>query len=111
MNIDQFGKDLATGTYDLVILDMLRRKPAYAYGIIGEVLKKSSSTVRWHEGTVYHVLHHLEKQGLVTSYWQGPNHGRQRRYYRLTGHAQRAWRTCRHQWEQFSQHLNNLLGL
>ena len=64
MRIDQFGKDLATGSYDLVMLDILNRKPAYAYGIVREIFEKSKGTTRWHEGTVYHVLHHLEKQGL-----------------------------------------------
>jgi len=89
MRIDQFGKDLATGSYDLVVLDMLRRKPAYAYGIVREIFEKSKGTTRWHEGTVYHVLHHLEKQGFVTSSWQGPKTGRPRRYYRLTDRGRR----------------------
>jgi PadR family transcriptional regulator len=111
MRIDQFGKDLATGSYDLVLLDMLSRKPAYAYGIVHEIFDKSKGTTRWHDGTVYHVLHHLEKQGLVTSYWQGPKLGRRRKYYRLTARGHRAWATRRRQWQQFSRDLNVLLGL
>ncbi len=111
MKIDQFGKDLAAGSYDLVMLDMLNRKPAYAYGIVREIVEKSKGTTRWHEGTVYHVLHHLEKQGLVTSTWRGPKTGRRRRYYRLTDHGRRAWRTRRDQWQRFVRDLNALLGL
>ncbi len=110
MRIDQFGKDLATGSYDLVVLDMLNRKPAYAYGIVREIFEKSKGTARWHEGTVYHVLHHLEKQGLATGYWQGPKAGRRRRYYRLTPRGHRARSTRRKQWQQFSRDLNALLG-
>ncbi|MGD1018059.1 MAG: PadR family transcriptional regulator [Verrucomicrobiia bacterium] len=111
MRIDQFGKDLATGSYDLVVLDMLNRKPAYAYGIVREIFEKSKGTTCWHEGTVYHVLHHLEKQGLVTGYWQEPKTGRQRKYYRLTARGHRAWKTHREQWQRFSRDLNVLLGL
>ena len=111
MRIDQFGKDMATGSYDLVVLGMLKRKPAYAYGIVREIFEKSKGTTRWHEGTVYHVLHHLEKQGLVTSNWQGLKTGRPRRYYRLTGRGRRAWRMWQDQWKQFSRDLNVLLGL
>lgn len=111
MRIDQFGKDLATGSYDLVVLDMLNRKPAYAYGIVREIFEKSKGTTRWYEGTVYHVLHHLEKQGLATSYWRGPKTGRPRRYYHLTDRGRRAWRTRRDQWQRFSHDLNLLLGL
>jgi DNA-binding PadR family transcriptional regulator len=111
MRIDQFGKDLATGSYDLVLLDMLNRKPAYAYGIMREIFGKSKGATRWHEGTVYHVLHHLEKQGLATSSWRGPKTGRRRKYYRLTPRGRRAWATRRKQWQQFSRDLNALLGL
>ena len=111
MTTDRFGKDLATGSYDLVVLDLLRQKPAYGYGIVREIFEKSKGATRWHEGTVYHVLHHLEKQGLVTGYWQAPNTGRRRKYYRLTARGRRAWRTRRQQWQQFSRELNALLGL
>lgn len=111
MRIDQFGKDLATGSYDLVMLDILNRKPAYAYGIVREIFEKSKGTTRWHEGTVYHVLHHLEKQGFVTGYWQGPKAGRPRKYYRLTARGRRAWATRRKQWQRFSRDLNALLRL
>ncbi len=111
MRIDQFGKDLATGSYDLVVLDMLNKKPAYAYGIVREIFEKSKGATRWHEGTVYHVLHHLEKQGLVTGSWQGPATGRRRKYYRLTARGHRAWKTRREQWQRFSRDLNVLLDL
>ncbi len=30
MKIDRFGKDLATGSYDLLALDILNEGPAYA---------------------------------------------------------------------------------
>jgi DNA-binding PadR family transcriptional regulator len=111
MRIDQFGKDLVTGSYDLILLNMLNRKPAYAYGIVHEIFEKSKGTTQWREGTVYHVLHHLEKQGFVTSHWQGPKTGRQRKYYRLTARGHRAWATRRKQWQRFSRDLNALLGL
>jgi PadR family transcriptional regulator, regulatory protein PadR len=111
MRIDQFGKDLATGSYDLVLLDILSGKPAYAYGIVREIFEKSKGTTRWHEGTVYHVLHHLEKQGFVIAYWQGPKTGRRRKYYRLTPRGHQALAARRKQWQRFSHDLNALLGL
>jgi PadR family transcriptional regulator PadR len=38
-------------------------------------------------GTVYPILHRLERAGWITSYWGPPGHDgtRRRRYYRLTG--------------------------
>jgi DNA-binding PadR family transcriptional regulator len=80
--------------------------------------------MRWHEGTLYPVLHRLEKRGLLTSEWspassvqsqlrrgKGKTTCRQRRYYRLTARGQRLWREQRDQWRTFSSGVNALLGL
>ena len=111
MSTDQFGKDLATGSYDLVILNLLRGRPAYGYDIVRRVFKQSRQTVLWRKTTVHRVLRHLETQGLVTSQWRKAGKSRERKYYRLTSRGQRAWRTRRDQWRSFSTLLNTLLGL
>ena len=72
MNRDEFARNLAAGTYDLIVLDMLRDKPSYGYGIVKRVFEQSKHTIRWHEGTLYPVLHRLEKRGLLASEWKGP---------------------------------------
>ena len=109
MPIDRFAKNLATGTYDLIILDVLRGGPASGYEIRRRVFKRSSHTILWREGTLYHVLHHLEQQRLVTSSWRTPKTGRERRYYQLTPRGQRAWKKNRRQWDAFTGAVNALL--
>jgi PadR family transcriptional regulator PadR len=111
MSLDRFGKDLATGSYDLLVLHILSKKPAYAYGVVREISGRLRQTIRWHEGTVYRVLYHLEKQGLATSRWQGPKDGRQRRYYIITAHGRRVYQHHRGHWRAFSSAVNTLLGL
>ena len=111
MNRDEFARNLAAGTYDLIVLDVLRDGPSYGYGIVKRIFEQSKHTIRWHQGTLYPVLHRLEKRGLLTSEWKGPKHGRQRRYYRLTARGHRLWREQRDQWRSFSRGVNALLGL
>ena len=111
MKIDQFAKDLATGSYDLLVLDALRERPAYGYEIVRRIAEQSKHTIRWHFGTVYHVLHHLERQGLVTSRWKTVGRDRERNYYRLTARGRGVWRRQRAQWQVFSKAVNALLGL
>ena len=111
MNIDRFAKDLATGSYDLLVLDALHRQPTYGYEIVRRIAAQSKQTIRWHFGTVYHVLHHLERQGLVTSRWMNVGRRRERKYYRLTPRGRAAWRKRRAQWQAFSEVVNALLGL
>ncbi len=111
MNTDQFHKDLATGTYDLLVLDVLRDGPGYGYEILKHIFEQSRCTVRWHKGTLCKVLHDLERRGLVTSRWQPAGRNRARRYYRLTARGRRAWKTRREQWQKFTQAVNTLLGI
>lgn len=111
MNRNEFARNLAAGTYDLIVLDVLRDGPSYGYGIVKRIFAQSKHTIRWHQGTLYPVLHRLEKRGFLTSEWTGKKTGRQRRYYRLTARGQRVWREQREQWRTFSRGVNALLGL
>ena len=111
MNRDEFARNLAAGTYDLIVLDVLRDGPSYGYGIVKRIFEQSKHTIRWHQGTLYPLLHRLERRGLLTSEWKGPKRGRQRRYYRLTARGDRLWREQRDQWRSFSRGVNALLGL
>jgi PadR family transcriptional regulator, regulatory protein PadR len=78
---DEFARNLAAGTFDLIVLDVLRDGPSYGYGIRKRISKQSKHTLNWQDGTIYPVLRHLEEQGLITSQWQGPKDGRQRRQW------------------------------
>jgi DNA-binding PadR family transcriptional regulator len=111
MTANRFNKDLATGSYDLLVLDVLRDGPAYGYEIIRRIFDQSRHTIRWHKGTLYKVLRDLERRGCVASVWSEPRRGHPRRYYRLTARGQRVWREGRLQWQQFSRAVNALLGL
>ncbi len=43
----------------------------------------------WTDGMLYPLLHRLDRAGLVEASWRTSDHGRRRKYYRLTdaGHA------------------------
>ena len=111
MNRDEFARNLAAGTYDLIVLDVLRDGPSYGYSILKRIVTQSKHCICWHQGSLYPVLHRLEERGLLASEWKGRPGGRQRRYYRLTARGQRQWREQRAQWRTFSRGVNSLLGL
>jgi len=87
----------------------LRDGPSYGYEIRQRIFEQSKHTLNWQDGTIYPVLRHLERQGLVTSVWRGPKDGRQRRYYHLTLRGQRAWKDQRRQWNAFTRAVTALL--
>lgn len=80
MNI---SKDLVAASAIPLILAILKENDSYGYAIIKRVKELSGNELVWTEGMLYPVLHRLEEQGLIESYWKGPEAGRQRKYYTL----------------------------
>jgi PadR family transcriptional regulator PadR len=61
------------------------------------------------EGTLYPILHNLEKKGFVEAYNQETDKGRTRRYYHLTDKGARQLAEETTQWELFSGAVNAIL--
>jgi transcriptional regulator len=111
MSQNRFARHLAAGTYELIILDVLREGPAYGYGIIHRIAEQSRHRLQWMEGTVYPVLHRLEARGWIKGEWDRSRRGRERHYYRLTSRGRTAWREQRQHWKSFAAAVAAVLGL
>ncbi len=83
-------RELLKGTLPLLVLSLLAREDQYGYQIIKNLAETSDGVFTFKEGTLYPVLHGLERDGFVTSFWDGRAGGRRRRYYKITdaGHAE-----------------------
>ncbi len=77
------SKDLIAATAEPLLLSILSRKESYGYALIKEVQGLSGGRVTWTEGMLYPVLHRLESQGFITSFWQESETGRKRKYYKI----------------------------
>lgn len=77
-----------SGREDLVLL-ALYRKELYGLQIPQAIEEASEGKRKMQIGTLYPVLHSLEKKGLVQSRWgeegRDERGGARRRYYKLTG--------------------------
>src|SRR5689334_13416147 len=71
------------GHLDLLVLSVLTDGPLHGYAIIEALRERSEDAFDLPEGTVYPVLHRLERSGLLASDWDTAS-GRRRRTYRLT---------------------------
>ena len=105
MKID---KSLISGSTTLLILSLLSREELYGYQMITELSRRSDHTFELKEGTLYPILHGLERDGYVTvsQRWSG---GRQRRYYRLTGRGRGLLEDKVKEWKFFSGKVNDLV--
>ncbi|MGL6108301.1 PadR family transcriptional regulator [Romboutsia sp.] len=103
------NKELIKGSTITLILNSLNEKPLYGYGLIKEIENKSNGIFQFKEGTLYPILHDLEKNKLIESFWDTEN-GRRRKYYKITKKGLTELKGRQDEWKVFSKTMNLVLG-
>ena len=93
----------------LLVLSLLADEDMYGYQMIVELARRSDHTFEMKEGTLYPVLHGLEKDGYVEAYQQEAPTGRMRKYYHLTRKGGAMLKTEKEAWESYSGAINAVL--
>lgn len=107
MNID---KGLIGGSTPLMLLALLDHADHYGYEIIREIETRSESVFQFKEGTLYPILHKLEAQGYVKSYWSESASGKKRKYYQITKNGRKQLEKEKENWEQFTTSISKVIG-
>ena len=79
----KISKELIKGSTAMLVMSVLKKSDMYGYKIIKELELQSESVFELKEGTLYPILHALEEENLLESYWEEFD-GRKRKYYHLT---------------------------
>ena len=96
-----YQRELLKGNTDSLLLYLLSCQPMYGYQIIKELEGRSQGYFSFKEGTLYPVLHRLEKEGLISGEWRVLDSGRQRKYYSITEKGLAVMEERRGQWREF----------
>ncbi len=105
----RYSKELVKGSTSLLILSILKKEDLYGYKIIRELELASEKAFEMTEGTLYPILHALEKEEMLESYWQEKD-GRNRKYYHITKKGLKALAEKQKEWESFSSSVNKVLN-
>lgn len=105
----QADKNLMSGSTTMLVLSLLEEREMYGYQIITELAKRSDDTFVLQEGTLYPILHKLERNNYVESYLAETETERRRKYYRITRRGMMRLEELREQWRNFSTHVNDLV--
>jgi PadR family transcriptional regulator, regulatory protein PadR len=98
------------GHLDLLLLATLHdRGPAHGYALITALREGSEGAFDLPEGTVYPALHRLERDGLVSSYWED-GVPRRRRSYVLTPDGHAALQRKGREWRDFANGMQLIVG-
>ena len=96
------------GHLDLLVLAVLADGPLHGYAVIEALRQRSDAAFDLPEGTIYPVLHRLERAGLLSSSWQTGG-GRRRRTYRLTDPGRGAYQVECAAWNEFAGAVTRVL--
>ena len=105
----KFDKGLIAGSSTLLVLSLLENGDMYGYQMIEELARRSNDTFQMQEGTLYPILHALEKEKYLTSYQQQAPTGRMRKYYKLTRKGGELLKDKKDEWEKFRQGVTDVL--
>ncbi|MFR5876431.1 MAG: PadR family transcriptional regulator [Eubacterium sp.] len=105
----RYSKELLKGSTSTLVLSVLENKDLYGYRIIRELEIRSENAFEMSEGTLYPILHALEKEKMLEAYWNEVD-GRKRKYYHITKKGKKELAAKKEEWNSFSANVNRVLN-
>lgn len=106
---ERFHKELVRGSLDVLVLSALADTAKYGYLIQKHVRDATEGHATLAAGTLYPLLHRLEAQKFVRSYWDDTT-GRRRKWYTLTAAGRKRLTSDARQLQSFAQSMMRLLA-
>ncbi|GIO09858.1 PadR family transcriptional regulator [Brevibacillus reuszeri] len=106
----KINKELMKGSTVILILTLLEQKPMYGYEMSKAMEKNSNGVLSLKEGTLYPILHTLESDGMVHSYWSEGEGERKRKYYEITPEGKKYLQDKKQEWVTFRTAVDHVLG-
>lgn len=105
----RYSKELLKGSTYLLILSVLEKEDLYGYAIIRELEMRSEHAFEMSEGTLYPILHALEKENYLEAYWVDAG-SKKRKYYHITKKGLKNLADQKEEWKSFSTSVNKVLN-
>jgi len=96
------------GSLELIVLSDLGAGSQYGYQILRSLRARSAGRVDLKAGTLYPILHKLERDGCVHSWWDDSS-GRDRKWYALTDKGRHRLHASARQWLDYAACVRAIL--
>ena len=111
MKIKGFGiQSLTKNCNEILILTILAEEKKHGYQLALEIDEKSSGYFKFNHGTLYPILHKLEKDKLIKGTWKNEGPKRQRKYYSITASGKKYTNSLLEEWQNFINHFLLITG-
>ncbi|MEN0049404.1 MAG: helix-turn-helix transcriptional regulator [Bacteroidota bacterium] len=109
--MEKLSKELIGASSIPIILSLLSKEASYGYEIIKNIKKLSDGKISYGEGTLYPVLHKLEKKGWIESFWSVADSGRKRKYYKISEKGRKELATEKENWTIINEIISKLWNI
>ena len=109
-SIDLEIASLAKICNETLILSALTEGQRHGYQIALDIEEKSCGMFQFNHGTLYPILHKLEKKGLIRGNWKQTEGVRKRKYYALTSRGRTYSKNLNNDLKAFFETLFSLTG-
>lgn len=106
----KYSKELISGCTYPMLLSVIEKEDMHGYAIGKELARRSEGEFVMKEGTMYPILHALEKENYTESYWQVTEGGRRRKYYHITKKGLKFLADSRKEFDEFSVSVKRVLN-
>lgn len=105
----KINRELMKGSTPTMVLSVIAGEDMYGYKIVKELEARSENVFSLKEGTLYPILHSLEDNGYVDSYWVDVQN-KKRKYYHITGKGKAALKEKKEEWQAYSAAVGKVLN-
>ena len=105
----KISKELVAGSTPMLVLSVMEKEDMYGYRIIKELEQRRENVFCLKEGTLYPILHALEKNGFLESYWELAE-GRKRKYYHITKKGLKQLAVKKEEFKEYSVSVSRVLN-
>jgi DNA-binding PadR family transcriptional regulator len=94
---------------EILILASLQTGPKHGYQIAVDIEELSDGYFSFTHGTLYPILHQLEKEGLIDGEWESGGSRRRKKDYVLTPAGAAQLRKRAAGWSELNEHLSSFV--
>ena len=102
--------NLSKNCNEALILAILSEEKKHGYQIALEIEERSGGIFKFNHGTLYPILHKLEKDGLIKGLWKNEGLKRKRKYYSITKNGEIYFNDQQAGWQNFLTILLKIIG-
>ena len=101
--------EILRGFTDAIILNVLLEGDSYGYKVSQKIIEATNNAMDIKNATIYLAFKRMEKDGLITSYWNDNPDVARRKYYKITSQGKKYLKLKQTDWNNNKKILDKLL--